>query len=1506
MGDKFIVYNNKLWKEHVGFEYTGTHEEFTLQPATYLFVVNGGCGGKSHGESPNIPYGGSTYGILDLDHEQTFYAVVGGNGEDGNLQNTRTAGGYNGGGEGGKAGGTRWSTGAGGGGGSDVRLSDQDIGDVSVTNVIPDGIDEVEYVESYYNQHIDLNVIPTSNTKIECVCEVIENSINTNETLFGTRTSSSSNNLAFYSRFNGNNVPCYACSNTEQTGTGLTYNQKIKIVIDGSIAYWYDMNDQMLGSITNPKQQSNCDKPMFLFGLNNNGSVANYSYMKMYSFKMYDNNNLVRYMIPFSTGTQVDISDNIWDQGTISPPDQYDSTRIRTRSFIPVDQSKPYLVVVARTLSHKPLNVAFMCYDSSESFIYDDGWRSNGAKRKMPTNAAYVRLILKYTDNTQILPSDLVSCELISYENDSKASGMYDLCNNEPYYFTDGYEFGIGDVVQNKTTYTSMKSIPIGYLSRIIVAGGGGGASIMTLANPYQEFFQDYLGFGGGAKSSWVVCLNANATHNAYISADQSSGNAFGYGGDAQDRSTYSEIYTGQGQSGGGGGWYGGYAVKNRNGNVPYSSTNGSGGSSYVLTETSYKPTYYMATFEDIMPSLYFRDYTMLPNQAFDGPSISIYKEDLNGPKAGDTILIPYTGERQQFSLLPGTYRIKCYGGDGGVRYWSNRASKGGYAEGILHMKNNDPLFAYVGSSAYLSGINCSSADKDVIFNNKMSFNVDIGSYNNMNDGATTGGGSTDIRLIDMTEGHEDESLLSRIIVAGGGGGQGTTASYGGDGGGPTGGTISGTGYGTNNGPGTQSETPTQSSANGGFGYNGVGVNSGNDHPGSGGNGWFGGNGCIPDPGSDNDKSGSGGSGYILTETSYKPTGYIPTEDYWFTDPILTTGGNSIRGMTRIEIETLSIDGGYVIALDDESYKAYNTTTDEWESINIESVTPETMNIYGVSLSDVKSDAGLTNQYRFFIYDKYDFGIDSLVINVLPLTQHVLFYENMISEIIGETMDFDKDDNTDISMVYNITGIAENRKVNIDISISMNDIPVKNNIIYVVQFQTRNIPSSYYYPTKPEKTIQDLDLLYVGNTESVPYRYKPYIGSFMPDGVTAITDVKSSSACEYKRNIYIATLINGSVLRFVRFNIIENKAYIIRDNVPLTLLDPSGTRYAAGGSLLVDDKNMYLFASNYKNYTYPIRLIRIPFDLNKSVEAFTTPSWDEKYTGNGWGKAVWLDNTHIVTMSTRLFIIFDTTTATFTTKSDTANLGDRNELVMGKYTAISYQYSNSCTGPMIYNTEMDRITTSISDALDPGIKCACYFDGIFYVTQKGHLYTFEDNVDHNMIIKDDILTPYTSLQPKTISCSDGIIYVTCTNSSTLYMYNISHSQWYSASLPFSIGDFGDAYNFRPACYKGFFFIGSLKLYVTNFNTISKYRIGQKNTFDMIQTNNHFQNPYEYDERFITIDESGINAHTGNITKQFTLIDEENNILESEIITKDVDYRNVIEYDYTVREEVNNG
>jgi hypothetical protein len=262
-----------------------------------------------------------------------------------------------------------------------------------------------------------------------------------------------------------------------------------------------------------------------------------------------------------------------------------------------------------------------------------------------------------------------------------------------------------------------------------------------------------------------------------------------------------------------------------------------------------------MATFEDIMPSLYFRDYTMLPNQAFDGPSISIYKEDLNGPKAGDTILIPYTGERQQFSLLPGTYRIKCYGGDGGVRYWSNRASKGGYAEGTVDIMTNQTLYAYVGGA----GDSTSGYSDITSFLPDQSFNggglavVYGGDYRN----GQPGGGASDIRLFtpdeftDLSAAEaEQQSLLSRFIVAGGAGGGVTTSYPGGSGGGVEGESPdTSTGAGITPGPGTQIGTPqdsTYTDINGGFGYGGNSHKYNNTYSGgAGGGGWFGGSGTA-------------------------------------------------------------------------------------------------------------------------------------------------------------------------------------------------------------------------------------------------------------------------------------------------------------------------------------------------------------------------------------------------------------------------------------------------------------------------------------------------------------------------------------------------------------------------------------------------------------------------------------------------------------------------------------
>ena len=1166
MGENYIVYNNKLWKRYMFFEYRGEPEEFTLQSDTYLFVVNGARGGINVTNNPFIPWGGTTYGILDLDHTQTFYAVVGGEGENSTYtESKRTAGGYNGGGEGGKAISVGYHTGSGGGGGSDVRL----------------------------------------------------------------------------------------------------------------------------------------------------------------------------------------------------------------------------------------------------------------------------------------------------YGGDDATAG---------------------------------------YMSRIIVAGGGGGAAAMSWNNDVQDF----MAFGGGPMSGWVVCGYADGSHNAWKRASQSDGNAFGYGGNAQDRASWGGSgYSAEGQSGGGGGWYGGYAVKNRNTDVFASASNGSGGSCYVLTESSYKPEGYMSSYEDIMPTLYFRDYMMLPYQAFDGGSISIYKESKASPKTGDYVYIPYTGTRQSLTLIPGQYRIKCYGGDGATRYQCGKAAKGGYAEGVLNLQETKTLYAHVGSSAYLVGMGTSSSTKDQIFDNKISFNVNIGSYNNMQFGSMMGGGATDVRLYggdDATAGY-----MSRIIVAGGGGGQGANNRYGGNGGGTSGNWYNGGGYGTNNGPGSQTSTPSQSGVSGGgFGYNGIGTNYNDGYGGSGGNGWFGGNGTDADVG-DDDVGGCGGSGYVLTETSYKPTGYVPDEKYWLTETVLTTGGNNVRGMTKIEIEVIKATALYIIAQDSDGYKTYNTANNQWEIIPVSEITPEVFDTYGVESKNIKDDTGLLDRYRFIVYDLYELGVNTINATVVPLTQHITLPEHTNSDIIDYTYDADVDENSTINISYEIEGIAENRVLTTDITFDMNDIPTMESTLYMVQYQIRNRQTSYYYPEPLEKHIDDLDLIPVGSSSPVPNRYKTHIGSLMPDGSTPITSVLCSSSCEYKRNIYTASLINNSVIRFTRFNIIENRAYIIRDDVPKNTVDPSGNG-SCGGSLLVDDRYMYLFNSYNDVSGYTVSVVRVPLDPSEPYTRYSLDNRSENIC-NGFGEAYWLSPNEIVTMKAYGFLIFNTKTLNFTSKVSDSGFGTRNDMSVGKYSIICHWFDDRCglfrrydKNNFTFHTEAQPFTVEL------GVKISCYNDGIFYVTMKGHLYIINENSDFIYTLKEDVLTPYTSLVPKTITYSDDILYITCANSNNLFIYDLTAKNWISMQLPFNIGAYGNQNWFRPTQFKnGFFFIGNLKLLVVNYNNHSKYNVGQKGSILLLQTNDSIHDYGEYDERFITINNIGINFHTGDIQKRLTLIDAENLIYTSEYFNK-TEYKTLIEYNFTVEED----
>lgn len=1601
------MYKNIMWEPYKVFECIGEPEQFTLSPDTYLFVCNGGEGGICPGTAQRHNFGGTTYGILDLDHTQTFYACVGGNGENATQEEGhRSMGGYNGGGNGGLhlSGTTAWN-GAGGGGGSDIRLSNSDEPGTEERS-IPDEYDELDYIEaSNNNQYIDTGYIHKSNTKIEIVCDLTVNDRGY-QTLFGARTAEAENSMCFFVWMRGNNETCYAVGNSGRYyGPSFTFNQKVKVTAYNNICKWENMQGTEINRITNSYNNTDGSYSMYIMDYNQQnvpGQVR--ASGKLYSVKIWTGDLLERYMIPYSDPTTGEV-------------------------------------------------------------------------------------------------------------------GMYDLVYNVKYPSATGTNFIPGNVVSEKTVFTYTSPYSAGLLTRIMVGGGGGAVGIQNNNDNYQDF----VGWGGGPSGCMTVGGGSWNPNKVWGASSQTSGYDFGVGGNAYDRTNggWTSDYGDHGAGGGGGGWYGGYVVVGKQASSEsYDACAGGGGSAYVLTPDSYKPQGYMVGFGDIMESLYFRDFAMLPRQAFNGSSIVVYKQATSIPLVGDTLRIPYTSEGQDFTLVPGNYRLKCWGGDGAVRYRFNNRAKGGYAEGLMSINEVTQFSGRVGHSAAVIGIGISAANHDLWFDNKMTYNGNIGSYNNYQAAATAGGGATDIRLIpkphkipdeyDQVEyiesysrqyidtGHyfnasttkyefvlyipdpttvadpppswctlfgennetagdfstmyyfnfreadvnkiaggirsdwvntstpitydrkirlvttargifkwydmddnqlgsisignysftapystilfgyndggtphcssyyrlysfkvyendtlvrwyipfrskpdaevvvtglydiindvlypnprdeypflcgdvvekteynsDQESLLSRIIVAGGGGGQGRYNSFGGAGGG-TSGNWCNDGWGTNNGPGTQTGTPAQSPAGGGFGYNGVGRIENSGYGGSGGNGWYGGNGTIPDGGGDDDKGGCGGSGYVLTETSYKPTGYIPDERYWLTETVLTTGGNATGGLTQIIIEPERVSALLVIAQDQESYKAYDADNDTWETIVASELNPEAFNEYGVTIGTIKSDNGLSTSYRFFVYDKYNIGVDYLSNHVIPYAQHVLFSELTTADILSDVMDYDNDENTTITSTYTVSGVAERRAVNVDICFDMSAVPTKSNTVYIIQFQTRNKPSSYYYyPGPREKEPYDAALLYVGNKTDVPSRYKPYIGGFMPDGTTAISTVENVSSCEYKRNIYSVSLLNNSVLRFTRFNIIENKSYIIRDNIPKSTLDGY-----VSGSLLVDDNYMYLIKSYNQDFWQPVKILRVPFDTSVSYTTYAHDI-DWTYMMNCYGKAFWLDNTTICMIGDRGFLKFNTKTLSFSHVNDSVDpnnsVGTRNDWAIGTYLIFTFWYDATCTGPRVYLTSDLSRTTTAQPTFQAGIKSVCYDNdhGVFYVVMKGRLYTIRDKSDYTMELVSEKLTPFSTLTPKTINYSNGLLYVTMVNSTSLFMYNISADQWTSIPLPFTQTNHGNTGQYRPTCFKGFFFIGQLKLFVTNFNVLTKYRIGQKSNSVLIQTNSNYHNPYTYDERFITIDESGINFHDGYIEKNLEVVDPTNRIMVSEDFNKSEDYKIMLSYEIGVREE----
>jgi hypothetical protein len=214
--------------------------------------------------------------------------------------------------------------------------------------------------------------------------------------------------------------------------------------------------------------------------------------------------------------------------------------------------------------------------------------------------------------------------------------------------------------------------------------------------------------------------------------------------------------------------------------------------------------------------------------------------------KTGDILNFDYTGTVQTVTLPKGTYKLECWGAQGG--YSSSNSGievgmggKGGYSAGTITLNQKTLIYIYTGGVGSISG----NGKADGGFPNGGSSWA-----SSTSEGAGGGGGSSDIRI-------GTDSLYARVIVAGGGGGGGEDNETGGYGGG------------------------------GGGGWYGADPAGGQTTPATGSSG--------------SDTSGSpGGSGYVYTSAtaSNYPSGCLLNSSYYLSDAKTIAGNNSFVSPT--------------------------------------------------------------------------------------------------------------------------------------------------------------------------------------------------------------------------------------------------------------------------------------------------------------------------------------------------------------------------------------------------------------------------------------------------------------------------------------------------------------------------------------------------------------------------------------------------------------------------------
>lgn len=273
--------------------------------------------------------------------------------------------------------------------------------------------------------------------------------------------------------------------------------------------------------------------------------------------------------------------------------------------------------------------------------------------------------------------------------------------------------------------------------------------------------------------------------------------------------------------------------------------------------------------------------------------------------KTGDILNCPYSGTYKSITLPKGTYKLECWGAQGGngTASPSNDSQlfggKGGYSSGVFSPTSDTVLYLYSGGQGSTATGSTSSGPNGGY--NGGGAGSKNGSNNSNTQTSGGGGGATHIATISGLLNTLSFSTASILLIAGGGGGAGgwygffsTQSSDGGYGGGNSGGSAA-------NGGGYSVSGGTQSS---GYSFGQGASASTHVDQGGGGGGYYGGY-CSTGTSDSDICGGGGGSGYI--NTSKLTSASTIAGNTSFTSPTGTTEtGHSGNGYIRITVQFIT------------------------------------------------------------------------------------------------------------------------------------------------------------------------------------------------------------------------------------------------------------------------------------------------------------------------------------------------------------------------------------------------------------------------------------------------------------------------------------------------------------------------------------------------------------------------------------------------------------------------